>query len=214
MSEKASDGTQKPRIQSLSDLIFGLALSISALTLIGRQPATTQQLFTSLGLYGFSFLILISVWRLFSSITSILPSETSMLTDLNIILLFLVSVEPYLFNELFVSSGDMLNTVSNAYSLDLAAMFLILAFFNHSLANEEKKLVPKSQLRKYRLARNISLANAVIFIISTAPIFGSMIVYTTTNEGTRYNLYLRGILWIIALLVGYTRRFLERNIKP
>lgn len=76
VNEKASESAPKSRIQTLSDLIFGLALSISALTLIGRQPATTQQLLTSLGLYGFSFLILISVWRLYSSITSILPLET------------------------------------------------------------------------------------------------------------------------------------------
>jgi len=213
VSEKSSGGTQKSRIQTLSDLIFGLALSISALTLIDRQPANTQELFTSLGLYGFSFLILISVWRSYSSITSVLPSETSMLTDLNIILLFLVSIEPYLFNELFVLKGDLLNTLSNTYALDLACMFIILAFFNHSLAQEEKKLVSKSQLGRYRLARNSCLINAAIFIISTAPVFGSLTVLHYTAEGLTYDFTLRGILWVVALLAGYSRRFLERRVK-
>jgi uncharacterized membrane protein len=167
VSDESSIFKLRPRIQSLSDLIFGLALSISALTLISQQPATTQQLMASIGLYGFSFLILISVWRLYSSITSILPTETLGLTDLNIVLLFTVSIEPYLFNELFALKGAMFYNVSNIYALDLAAMFLILAFFHHSLANEEKKLVPKSLLGRYRLGRNMSLSITAVFIVST-----------------------------------------------
>jgi uncharacterized membrane protein len=213
VKEKTPDSTQKSRIQTLSDLIFGLALSISALTLISQQPANTEQFFASLGLYGFSFLILISVWRSYSSITIILPSETSILTDLNIILLFLVSVEPYLFNELFVLKGGFLNTVSSTYSLDLAAMFLILAFFNHSLANEEKNLVSRNLLGRYKLARNLCLVNAAIFIISTAPFFGSITVFHYTSAGISYDIFAREVLWIVALLVGFSRRFLERYTK-
>jgi hypothetical protein len=38
----------RPRIQSLSDLIFGLALSIGALNLITSKPADTQELFGSI----------------------------------------------------------------------------------------------------------------------------------------------------------------------
>jgi hypothetical protein len=35
---EAKEQTPKSRIESLSDLIFGLALSIGALTLIGKPP--------------------------------------------------------------------------------------------------------------------------------------------------------------------------------
>jgi uncharacterized membrane protein len=194
----------RPRIQSLSDLIFGLALSISALTLIGQQPSTFDQLMVSLGLYAFSFLLLISVWHRYSSIMSILPVETPGLTDLNILLLFMVSIEPYLFNELFTSNGKMFYSVSIIYSLDFAAMMLIIAFFDHSLADEEKKLVPKKLLRRYKFSRNFSLLMAAIFIISAVPFFG----YTTL-----YNAPIRVILWIAALLFGWGRRSLERRIK-
>jgi hypothetical protein len=45
----------KARIESLSDLIFGLALSIGALTLIGQPPSTFEAILTALGLYAFSF---------------------------------------------------------------------------------------------------------------------------------------------------------------
>jgi uncharacterized membrane protein len=212
MSEEPSVFKPRPRIQSLSDLIFGLALSIGALTLIGQQPATTQQLWASLALYGFSFLILISVWQLYSSITAILPAESTGLTDLNIALLFLVSIEPYLFNELFAQNGAMFSTVSNIYAFDLAAMFMILAFFNHSLANEEKKLVPKSLIRMYKFRRNFCLLGAAVFMVSIVPFFGLTVLHVNVGGISLADLPFRVILWVVTLPLGWIRRFLERSV--
>ena len=47
MAEVKEQATPKSRIESLSDLIFGLALSIGALTLIGQQPSGFQPLVLS-----------------------------------------------------------------------------------------------------------------------------------------------------------------------
>jgi uncharacterized membrane protein len=181
----------RPRIEAFSDLIFGLALSIGALTLIGQQPTSFEALMGALGLYGFSFLILVSVWLSYSTITSVLPAETETLTSLNIVLLFLVSVEPFLFNQLFAKNGSMFSDVSIVYAIDLAAMFMILAFFNHSLADEKKSRVPKDHLKRYRFASNYALLIAAVFLISTLPFFE-----------TAYVIPLRVIVWIIALILG------------
>jgi hypothetical protein len=51
----------KVRIESLSDLVFGLALSIGSLTLIGKLPQTAQDLVTDVVLFGFSFLIVVLI---------------------------------------------------------------------------------------------------------------------------------------------------------
>jgi uncharacterized membrane protein len=185
----------RPRIEALSDLIFGLALSIGALTLIGQQPTSFKALIDALGLYGFSFLILVSVWLSYSTITSVLPAETETLTSLNIVLLFLVSIEPFLFNQLFAEDGSMFSDVSMVYAIDLAAMFMILAFFNHTLTSEEKSLVPKDHLKRYRFARNYALLIASVFLISTLPFFESAYVFP-----------LRVYVWIIALVLGWIRR--------
>jgi uncharacterized membrane protein len=205
MGEKQPEHAPRPRIQTLSDLIFGLALSISALTLVGQQLTTAQQLGEALGLYAFSFLILISVWRQYSTITSILPSETSVMVNLNIVLLFFVSIEPYLFNELFVLKGDLFQDVSGLYSIDLAAMFIVITLFYHFLADEEKGLVSKALARRFRLARNFSLVLSIIFLLSIAPYFGTYPVITSAN----FNLYLRGVLWLVALFIGWSRSLFE-----
>jgi uncharacterized membrane protein len=190
----------RPRIEAFSDLIFGLALSIGALTLIGQQLNSFEALMIALGLYSFSFLILVGVWLSYSNLTSVLPAETGPLISINIALLFLVSVEPFLFNQLFMES--MFYDVSIVYAIDLAAMFIILAFFNHAIADQKKNHVPKDQLKSYKSARNYSLFIAAIFLISTLPFFTAA-----------YILPLRVYVWIIALILGSGRRISQQAGK-
>jgi uncharacterized membrane protein len=185
----------RPRIEAFSDLIFGLALSIGALTIIGQELTSFNRLLTSLGLYSLSFLILVSVWIYYSAITSILPAETETLLSVNILLLFLVSIEPFLFNQLFAQNGAMFNEVSVVYSIDLAVMFIILAFFNHSLLDEKKNHIPRDQYGSHRFARNYALLIALIFLFSTLPFFSMA-----------YIMPLRVYIWIAALILGWIRR--------
>jgi len=46
----------RPRIESLTDLVFGLALSIGAIILISKPPTNPGELFQSIAALGFSFL--------------------------------------------------------------------------------------------------------------------------------------------------------------
>jgi uncharacterized membrane protein len=202
MNEEHLSFRPRPRIQSLSDLIFGLALSIGALTLIGQQAADFQHLLISLGYYGFSFLILANVWRINTNTMDLLPVETAGLVNLNIVLLFLVSIEPFLFNQIGGSSTTAFaENVSILYALDLAGVFLILAFFTRSLADEEKKLVPKSLLQTFRRSRNFELLASVTFLVSIIPVFWSLGIMVGDSF-----IRLRFILWILILFLPGVRR--------
>jgi uncharacterized membrane protein len=204
LEEGLAEGISRRRILSLSDIVFGLALSIGALTLIGHQPSTTTQFVFSLGQYGFSFLILISVWRAYSRITSLLPTESGALVQLNVVLLFIVSIEPYLFNELFVASGGLLQSVSGVFGIDIASMFSILAFFSDTIATEERHLVPSSSLRRYKFERNRDLAVGLIFAASVVPYFGQTLAVAFTSGGSTTDWSVRNVMWLVALLIGYS----------
>jgi uncharacterized membrane protein len=197
--EEEQDYKPRPRIEALSDIVFGLALSIGALTLIGQELTSFQGLLNALGLYAFSFLILVSVWLSYSTLTSILPAETETLRNLNIMLLFFVSIEPFLFNQLFARNGAMFNDVSIIYTLDLAAMFLILAFFNHNLINH----VPKDQSKNYKFTRNFSITIVIFLLFSALPFFE-----------ISYFLPLRVYIWIVVLILGWIRRILSVHSRP
>jgi uncharacterized membrane protein len=209
MTEEKRGFLPRPHIQTLSDLIFGLALSIGAITLIGQLPTNATEVFVAIGQYGFSFLILVSVWRSYSNIMSVLPVESNALIDLNIILLFLVSIEPYLFYQVLVFANENWNAVSTAFALDLGLMYLILAFFFNTLANGEKKLVPSGLLKKFRASRNKMLIASAVFFISMAPIFYSIVAFSFPVEGGNRNMPVRGALWISVLFLNLLMRGAE-----
>ena len=110
----------RPRIQGLSDLIFGLALSIGAIQFVGNLPSALQGLNLDLIEFGFSFLILINVWNRYTTTMSVMPVETPALVRLNMVLLFLVAIEPFLLDVMFVQgfSRDVGVTASVYYGLD------------------------------------------------------------------------------------------------
>jgi uncharacterized membrane protein len=203
-----ADQRPQPRIQSLSDLIFGLALSIGALILIGSRPSNAQELLGNIATFGFSFLILIFVWFRYTEIMSVLPVETTGTRALNSLMLFLVAIEPYLFNQLNfgftlvpVAFSTLSQDVASAtYALDLGAIWAILAAFTHVLTVEEKNLVAGDLLMKYRRLRSLELVVAAIFFISALPPFW------TAGGGTS----LRYVLWAATFFVRRTGNLYSR----
>ena len=84
----------KPRIESLSDLIFGLALSIGALALIAQPVLTAGDLLRDLVDFAFGFIVLIVVWVRYTGCMTYLTIETH-----GVFLVagvFLISLLPYL----------------------------------------------------------------------------------------------------------------------
>ena len=164
----------RPRIESLTDLVFGLALSIGAISLISNKPTDPDHLYQAIAAFGFSFLILIQIWFRFTEIVSVLPVETTRTRILNTILLFLVALEPYLFNIIpfFAASqtGPLYDAASTIYALDIASIYAILALFTSILAIEGKLVAP-DLLRKYRLGRDLEIIVAIIFLVSAIPLW-------------------------------------------
>jgi uncharacterized membrane protein len=206
MAEPKEHSPPKSRIESLSDLIFGLALSIGALTLIGKPPSDFGQLVQSILFYAFSFLILISVWYGYTRTMSELHTETGSLVKVNILLLFLVSIEPFLFNELIQPTSSLVENVSILYAFDLGGLFVIQAFLSNAiLANKNS---PEELLRTHRFQRVTLLISSVLFFISAVPIFW---VWTINVNGV--TIPLRVILWLIPLFLPSIRRLWEQKSK-
>jgi uncharacterized membrane protein len=202
------ESVPRPRIQTLSDLIFGLALSIGALSLNSTKPTDITGVANSLVGFGFTFMVLALVWVRYSRIMSVLPAESGRIVAPNMLLLFLVSVEPYLFSLMTGSSfvpvlGQLdLGVTTTLYAVDMGSLFLILAYFSHELASEERKLIPKELLRSYKLLRNSTVVTAALFLVSILPVFWS---YSVSHLPVRF------IIWIVVFTVSPVRREIERR---
>jgi hypothetical protein len=138
---------------------------------------------------------------------SVLPVETTRTRALNTIMLFLVAIEPYLFNQIsfgFTATGSPTLPqidASATYALDLGAIWAILAAFTHILTIEEKKLVAPDLFRKYRLMRNLEIIVAAIFFISILPQFWDTVIGSTS---------LRYVLWALTFFVRRTANIYGR----
>ncbi len=188
--------------------IFGLAIAIGTVSLITRLPARPLGMVIDVAEFGFSFLILISVWLAYWNIMSVLPLEDNTIVILNVALLFLVGIEPYLFylNITFdlLAHELLLNSASILYALDMTGLVTIIALFTHQLAREEKGLVPKEALARYKRVRNTLFISAALFLVTVLPIFWSFQLW---------GLPIRFYFWFIPLILTSIRHVPGRGFK-
>jgi uncharacterized membrane protein len=201
LSDKNTWSGPRPRIEGLSDLIFGLALSLTAYSLLARPPTTMTQLATDLLSFSFGFLILISVWLRYTGIMSVLPMENRTTRLLNVAMLFTVSLVPYLFNlvTLFARANEtvIVEYASVFFAADMASLISILTFFVHELTVEEKQLITAELVEPTKRVRNSMVLSALVFLLTMAPQFWQWRIL---------NLPLRFYLWLIPIIIFWIGR--------
>ncbi|MGC2288884.1 MAG: TMEM175 family protein [Thermoplasmata archaeon] len=209
----SSEALPHDRVEALSDLVFGLALSIGAIVLVTQTaPKDSGDVISSLIEFGFSFLVLIRVWTRYTKIMGELPFDTASTRNLNLLLLFLVSIEPYLFYLLYGSLGRHPSILLSAdfttaiYALDLAGLFAVLGFMTYVLAREEKTQHVPELVRNFQFSANTQVVAAALFLISADGFF-----WRVAPAG----IPLRFWIWIFALLIGSVERaYLRRHPVP
>ena len=191
-------------------MIFGLALSIGSLSLLSRPALNPSDVVNDIFGFAFSFLILISVWLRYTGMVTALPRDglhTASMMSLNILLLFFVSIEPYLLSIVdFGQSGPthaMLEFTSQVYALDLTGLTGILGLFAHMLVKKEGLLKPES-VGVYKRVRNMQFVGAVFFGLSVLPVFWSW-----TIQGTPMRFY----FWYAILAYVWISRGLRLSMK-
>src|SRR5260370_35205921 len=94
---------------------------------------------------------------------------------LNTTLLFLVAVEPYLFNLLNFNPSSGLGSLDDfasvGFAIDLGSIYAIMASLTSILAKEDSGLVGADMVKEYRRIRNLEIATALIFFVTTIPVF-------------------------------------------
>jgi hypothetical protein len=180
-AEKASANAPpriRVRIESLSDLVFGLALSIGSIILVGKQPQTGQDIAVNVALFGFGFLIIVMTWLGYSRTMAVLPIETPFALIVNLVLLFIVAVEPYLFYVLTsVQAIGLVDAASVVYALDVGGMFFMQAALARMVVDEEKARshgqlpLHPVVLARFRRVVMLDAVIGLVFVVSALPFF-------------------------------------------
>lgn len=182
-------GTFKLRIESLSDLVFGFALSLGGIALLNLSINNVGDVLRGLFWFTFGFLILIGMWVSYSKIMSKVKLETALAMYLNIALLLLVVLEPYMLNLLAFDPSLNRDTATTLYALDLVSIWLIMAGLYHIALRQDAEDAPM-----LRSERNLRVVHSAIFLLSLLPV-----LWTTSWGGVE----LRYIMWFMAWPIGF-----------
>ncbi len=162
----------RPRLETLSDLIYGLSLSIGAISLVitNSQASNASDIDRNILEFLFVFLILITSWIIYTSDMSVLPVETRLVTFLNVVLLILVAIIPYLFDQAVsrYNTLDIQSYASTLFTFDYAGSLFIMAGFAHLIAQEEKQLVDSDQVIRFRRIRKRLTILSILVLLSLA----------------------------------------------
>ena len=153
-------------------------------------------------------MILILVWTDYSEVMAVLPIETHVALNLNMLMLFLVVLQPYLLYLLNQTGEQLIEFASVIYALDLGGLMVISGFFHHELSVEEKKLVPAESSSSYKRASRLLFISAAWFFLTALPQFWSLEIYDTP---------IRFYLWsgpVIISWISQATASMKRHAKP
>jgi hypothetical protein len=197
LSESSAVPRSRLRIENLSDLVFGLALSIGSIVLISKQPQNPEDIVTGVGLFGASFLLVVWIWTGYTATVTALPYEVRGTFLLNIALLFCVAVEPYLFYVQAEAQSSLLEFASSVYALNVGAMLFILAGLVRILLGEEKKggshALPADRLRRFQRSVISLTTGGAVFAVSALPFFWVPVPFLGD--------FLRFYIWYVAIAI-------------
>ena len=193
---------QKFRIEGLSDLVFGLALSIGSLAMINQNINNEADIISGMVWFIFGFFIIVNVWISYSNVMAESRIETNIDFRLNLFLLLLVSIEPYLLYLIGKEHSFMMNFSTTAYAIDIGLIMLVMGIFYHRRIGNG--LATDGNERSDKERRNGNLIVAAFFLISAVPIFWDMGVF---DVKARY------LIWMLAIIPGVVLKFILPRMR-
>ncbi len=186
----------KVGIGSISDVVFGLALSIGSLILVSRTPQNGHELVQGIYYFGFSFLIVILVWISFRRIVVVLPYETEATLVVNVVLLFCVAIEPFLFYVL-VTTSTVGDDASTAFAIDIGVMMFLLSALTYLLLREERsnplRRLPQEVVDRQGRSILSHIVVGSIYLVSALPLFW---IITVAGSAVRDDLWYFALIWV------------------
>ena len=196
----------RPRLEQLSDLIYGLSLSIGAISLVltSEKATTPNEINSNILQFVFVFLLLITSWLIYTADMSVLPVETRLIASLNVVLLILVVIIPYLFDQVVSvhNSSEVQDYASVLFTADLAGTLVIMAGFAHIIALEEKNLVDREVMVRFRAARD-----RIIVLIGV--VLGGLAV---PWDWTLQQVHVRLLIWCIPIISYWFNRMRQASL--
>lgn len=181
---------EKKSIEDLSNLVFGLALGLGAITLVAPSRDSYVELAGILLRFALSFFIIFAVWWLYNAHVTELDLGKGNRFLLNVLLLLLVVIEPFLLTIAHMKSG------ATAYALDLGTIMVIMAVFNYLILQDERERLDRARAKELRSRMLTLTACSILFFLSIVPV-----IIFPKPDGENIS----SLIWLGVLLFFLTR---------
>jgi uncharacterized membrane protein len=130
---------------------------------------------------------------------SVLPIETRLVQLLNVVLLMLVAIFPYLFDQVVstINPSSVQDYASILFTADYAGTLLILAVFSHIIAQEEEHLVDGEIMIRMRRVRSRQSLLTVIVLLSLVVPWDWLLL----------GVHVRLFIWLVPVITFWSNRF-------
>ncbi len=190
---------EKGQFKSLTDIVFGLAISIGGIGFITSIPRSSADIFSGMAWFALGFLILIALWVNYTRVIDETEIESPGDMILNVLLLLCVSLEPIVLNIISALSSNsapqvqpgLLDFSTTIYAVDVGSMLLIFSLLYHWVVQDKIKAGLYQQMMEFRHLRNIRVLEGGIFFLSVLPFFWNDVVN---------GIQLRYIIWLFAVM--------------
>jgi uncharacterized membrane protein len=186
---------EKKSIEDLSNLIFGLALTLGAITLVAPSHDSYLELSGVLLHFALSFFIIFVVWWMYNIYITELDLGKGNRFLLNVLLLLLVVIEPFLLTIVDTKSG------ATAYAIDLGAIMGIMVAFNYFSFQDEREKIDGRRMSALRARRSALIACSSLFFVSIIPI-----IVLPKPEGVNIS----SLIWF-GILLFFVIRYMSRK---
>lgn len=207
------------QMETLSEIVFGLTITFSAIQFALNPPSHIAEILDLICEFAISFTFLVWVWITYIRIMRNLRKGDDPPVLLNVILLLLATVEPYLLYIVWLSTfqtpgqsaAEQLSSevLAAAYAIDVGLVLVVLGMLARPPPTDPVRgpnPILKEAVRRYS---NWLYGCAGAFFVTALPVFWILVYSASFADGTAGYfspwVHLQLILWIpifIALGVG------------
>jgi len=204
VNEKIS--VQERAIAGIIDGLFGLALGLGAFSLTSFPLRELSDVFDAIFFFGVTYIFIIVAWIILSQFYEELPLTGAKLARLDMLIIFLVILSPFLMRTLWTPSLQSIGSIF--FSIEMSVIFMALGVMYQAYIGRNCKKLGGKVCAKLRAERNVQFIVSIILLflglLSTishlerdVPFLSGFVDYFSSLTGRE-----KLLLWPLSFVIG------------
>ena len=197
---------QDRAIAGIIDALFGLALGLGAFSLTSFPLRELVDVFDAILFFGVTYIFIVVAWIILSQFYEELPLTGTKVARLDMLIIFLVILSPFLMRTLWTPSLQSIGSIF--FSIEMSVIFMALGVMYQAYIGRNRRKLEGIVCAKLRVERNVQFIVSIILlflgVLSTVshleydvPYLSWFVDYFSLLTGWK-----KLLLWPLSLVIG------------